>query len=69
MKIDRACDAVSTDTSDSLAQKAHVIPDQDWHPLMDALRDAVLDADLAPDTCRAAWLRAWTAFSDANRLF
>ena len=44
MKFACPCGAVLSDATDALPNKAHLVPDRTWHPLLDAL-----DADvLAP---------------------
>ena len=42
MKLSCPCGAVILDITDSVAAKAHLIPDQQWLPLFDAL-DKVID--------------------------
>ena len=41
MKIPCRCGAVLPDSADDLAHKAHVIPDQEWLDLMEALDAAI----------------------------
>ena len=42
MKISCDCGAVISDQADSLPQKAHLIPDQEWFPVFDGI-DVVID--------------------------
>jgi len=43
VKIGCHCGAVLADQTDDLPHKGHVIPDQDWFALYDAIDDAVIN--------------------------
>ncbi len=68
VKIHCACGAVIADTTDALPHKAHVVPDQEWHAVLDAIRAAVEGAAATPDGRRLNWARACTVLSNAARL-
>ena len=44
MKIECHCRALIIDETDDLPHKGHVIPDQGWNALCDALDERVIDA-------------------------
>lgn len=44
MKILCPCGAIISDSTDGLPRKGHIIPDQEWIPLTDALEKVIGDA-------------------------
>lgn len=53
MKINCACRATISDQGDSLPQKAHLIPDQEWFPVCDGI-DAMINEVASGRTNAAA---------------
>ncbi len=41
MKINCACGHQILDVTDGVANKAHILPDQDWNDVLDAIDDAI----------------------------
>jgi hypothetical protein len=68
MKFTCSCGATLHDQSDALPHRGHLIADQDWHPVADALDDAVIDALAAGTIDReAAYHRARLILGRASR--
>ncbi len=68
VKIHCVCGAVIADSTDALPHKSHVVPDQERHAVMDAIRAAVEGATATPDGRRFDAARACTVLSNAARL-
>jgi hypothetical protein len=67
MKIGCQCGATIRDQSDNLPDKAHLIPDQEWFPVFDAI-DAVIDDTLSGRTdAKMAYIAIRRILGDAAR--
>ncbi len=67
MKIQCRCGALIFDGTDNLPHKAHVIPDQEWDAVLDAIDHAVERSGPGADAKAAACMAARQAISRAAR--
>lgn len=69
MKIDCHCGSKIFDSTDHLSYKGHLIPDQEWFSLHDALDDEVIDPIAAQKlSTEAAYMQARQVLSSRTRL-
>ncbi len=68
MKIHCECGAVIPDSTDGLPHKGRVIPDQEWHPLKDALEKVIGDVMSRCIDAEAAFMQVHVLLGDASRL-
>ncbi|HEX2076130.1 MAG TPA: hypothetical protein VHG08_00425 [Longimicrobium sp.] len=68
MKIQCRCGALIVDQTDNLPHKAHVIPDQEWEAVLDAIDHAVERSGPGADAKMEACIGAWKTLSLASRL-
>jgi hypothetical protein len=67
MKIQCSCGHLITDGGDGLAHKAHIIPDENWFPLFDAI-DRVLQFECGtPGAREAACMRVRSMITESSR--
>ena len=67
MKIHCPCGAIIPDSSSGLPQKAHIIPDQEWDPLTNALEKVIADAILLRIEPEAAFMQVHILLGEAQR--
>ena len=67
MKIHCPCGELVVDQTDALPSKAHVIPDQDFFRLLDAIDEAVEQSGPAPTEREAACMRVRRLVTEITR--
>ncbi|HEU0298211.1 MAG TPA: hypothetical protein VFR37_02130 [Longimicrobium sp.] len=68
MKIQCRCGALIVDQTDNLPHKAHVIPDQEWEGVLDAIDHAIERSGPGAQAKEAACMAVRTAIIRASRL-
>jgi len=68
MKIHCPCGAIISDSTDRLPRKGHIIPDQEWDSLKDALEKVIGDAMARRIEGEAAFMQVHILLGDASRL-
>lgn len=68
VKISCRCGAPIVDQTDNLPHKAHVIPDQEWQAVLDAIDHAVEHSGPGPRAKEEACMAVRTAIVRATRL-
>lgn len=67
MKITCHCGSTILDSADALPHKAHLIPDQEWLSLLEAIDGAIEQSGPSPREKEAACLRLRTRLSEISR--
>ena len=68
MKLHCPCGAVISDSTGGLPRKGHLIPDQEWVSIHNALEKAIDDAMARRTGAEAAFMQVHLIFGDASRL-
>ncbi len=68
MKITCHCGALIIDQTDDLPHKAHLIPDQEWFAVFDALDEVISEVGAGQSSVEAAQTRFRSVLSSASRL-
>ena len=68
MKLHCPCGEIISDSTDGLPRKGHLIPDQEWVFMHNALEKAIEDAVARRLTVESAFMRVQLILGDASRL-